>query len=244
MRIVTNEQLAKRNKQIAQYGFLASFLVPVGGLLLLNQEQANTSSTTSLLTGFVLPLLILPVAYLVMMFAIRLQNLWVRQPRPEEVIAEGIKGLSNKSVIYNYCFFPARHLIFAPQGVFAIITRFQDGAYSVNGSKWISHKSMMNRILTIFRMDGMGDPFAEAQRAADHVKNILASIAPDVPVQPLVVCVDPRIQLDIHDPTLPVLHASAKMSPSLKDYLRDVTKEKRLSLTQEQIEAFERANFA
>jgi hypothetical protein len=244
MRIVTNEQLAKRNKQIAQYSFFASFVVPVGGLLLLNQERTDASSTTSLLMGFVLPLLILPVAYVIMMFAIRLSNLWVRQPRPEVVIPESIKGLSNKSVIYNYCFFPARHLIFAPQGVFAIITRFQDGSYSVNGSKWISHKSALNRALTIFRMDGIGDPFGDAQKAADHVKDILSSIAPDVPVQPLVVFVDPRVQLDIHDPALPVVHANPKMTFSLKDYLRDVAKEKRLTLTQEQIEAFERANFA
>lgn len=241
MRTVTNAKIARRNKNIAQYGFFASFIVPLAGIFLLNQ-QTMTPANGDVLLSVVLPFLVLPVAYIVMIFAIRMSNLWVRQPRPETVIEAGAKGLGNKAVLYNYFHFPARHVIISPLGVFAIITRFQDGSYSVEGRKWTTNKSAMGRILSIFRMDAMGDPTADAERAAAHVKSLLAPIAPDVPVQPLVIFVDPRVQLDVTNPEVPVLYADSKNEPTLKSYLRDITKEKRPTLTQEQIDAFEENN--
>ncbi|MBW4435985.1 MAG: NERD domain-containing protein [Pleurocapsa minor GSE-CHR-MK-17-07R] len=241
MRTVTNAKIARRNKSIAQYGFFASFIVPLAGIFLLNQ-QTMTPATGDVLLSVVLPFMVLPIAYIVMIFAIRMSNLWVRQPRPENVIEAGAKGLGNKAVLYNYFHFPARHVIISPLGVFAIITRFQDGSYSVDGRKWTTNKSAMGRILSVFRMDAMGDPTAEAERAAAHVKSLLAPIAPDVPVQPLVIFVDPRVQLEVTNPEVPVLYADSKNEPTLKSYFRDITKEKRPTLTQEQIDAFEENN--
>ncbi len=72
---------------------------------------------------------ILPIAFITTIVSVRMTNLWVRQPRPEVVIREGLKGLSNKSVLYSYYHFPARHVLICPQGVFAMVTRFQDGRY-------------------------------------------------------------------------------------------------------------------
>lgn len=243
MRIVTNAPLAKRNRQIAQYGFFASFLVPIGGLLLLNQ-QTNTPSTTNVFVGLVLPFLVLPLAYVMIIFSVRLSNLWVREPRPETVIEAGLKGISNKSVLYNYFFFPARHVLFTPQGVFAMTTRFQDGSYTVNGRRWITNKSLLGRILSYLRMDMIGDPTRDAERAAEKVQGLLANIAPDVTVQPLVVFVDPRVQIQVTDSPVPILHANPKMSKNLKDYMKEVTKQHLPTLTQEQIEAFEQAYLA
>jgi hypothetical protein len=241
MRTVTNAKIARRNKSIAQYGFFASFIVPLAGIFLLNQETMSPA-TGNVWLSVVLPFLVLPVAYIVMIFAIRMSNLWVRQPRPENAIEAGAKGLGNKAVLYNYFHFPARHVIISPVGVFAIITRFQDGSYSVNGRKWTTNKSAAGRLLSIFRMDAMGDPTAEAERAAAHVKSLIEPIAPDVPVQPLIVFVDPRARLEVTDPEVPVLFADSKTEPTLKTYLRDIAREKRPTLTQDQIDAFEENN--
>ncbi|KXK23177.1 MAG: hypothetical protein UZ15_CFX003000733 [Chloroflexi bacterium OLB15] len=243
MRIVTNAPLAKRNRQIAQYGFFASFLVPIGGLLLLNQ-QTEMPSTTNVFVGLVLPFLVLPLAYVMIIFSVRLSNLWVREPRPEAVIEAGLKGISNKSVLYNYFFFPARHVLFAPQGVFAMTTRFQDGSYTVNERQWVTNKSFIGRILSYLRMDMIGDPTRDAERAAEKLQNMLADIAPGVTVQPLVIFVDPRVQIHVTDSPVPILHANPKMSKNLKDYMKEVTKQHLPTLTQEQIEAFEQAYLA
>ncbi len=243
MRVVTNTPLAKRNRQIAQYGFFASFLIPIGGLLLMNQETAAPSSD-NLLVGLIVPFLVLPLAYVLIILSVRMSNLWVREPRPETVIEAGLKGISNKSVLYNYFFFPARHVLFTPQGVFAMTTRFQDGSYTVNGTKWVTNKSLIGRLLGLLRMDMIGDPTRDAEQAAERVQKMLAEIAPDVTVQPLVIFVDPRVQIQVINSPVPILHANPKMAQNLKDYMKDVTKQKLTSLTQEQIEAFEQAYFA
>jgi hypothetical protein len=70
---------------------------------------------------------------------------------------------------------------------------------------------------------------------------MLADIAPGVTVQPLIVFVDPKVVFEAVEPEIPVLHAVNKDLPNLKDYLQAVAAEKLPVLTQEQIEAFERA---
>jgi hypothetical protein len=95
--------------------------------------------------------------------------------------------------------------------------------------------------MRFIRRDGLGKPFVEAKRAADALQTQVASIAPEVEVLSLVVFTDPRAQIRISDPSIPVLFADPKQSANLKDYLRDFPKENRNSLTPDQIEAFEEA---
>jgi nuclease-like protein len=245
MRVETNDRLVQRNKRIAQYLFFFSFGVLILGLVVINQplfsgSAATTSPQNSPLT-VILPSLVLPIAFITTMVSVRMTNLWVRPPRPEEVIREGLKGVSSKSVLYNYYHFPARHVLISPQGIFAIITRFQDGKYKVVGDKWTTQSSAIRAVTSIFRMDGIGNPTADALRAAEHLKKALQPIAPDIEVQPLIVFVDPRATIVIEDPAVPVLRPDAKQDPSLKDYLFKKVERKGTMLTPEQIRAFEEA---
>jgi hypothetical protein len=92
-----------------------------------------------------------------------------------------------------------------------------------------------------FRFDGIGNPTADAIRAAEKVQAQLQPIAPGVEVRPVVVFVDPRAEVTAINSTVPVVYPVGKKSPLLKDLLRDVGKDSRMSLTPEQIEAFEAA---
>ena len=240
MRVETNEKLLRRNRKIAQYMFFASFGIPILGLILINQ-QAATPTSESVIVGFVIPLLVLPAAYIITMLSVRMANLWVRVPRPEVVIPEGLKGISSKSVFYSYYHLPTRHVLITPQGVFAMVTRFQEGKFAVDGDKWMTRKSALGRVFGVFRMDGIGSPTEDAHKAARHLKKLLEPIAPDVPVQPVVVFVDTRAQVNVVKTDVPVVYANPKRDPSLKDYIRGLGKDNRLSLTPEQIEAFEEA---
>lgn len=240
MRVETNEKLAHRNRQIAQYLFFATFAILIVGLFVVNQ-QAATVSPDNIMAVTLLQMAVLPLAFVTTIVSVRMTNLWVRSPRPEVVIREGLKGISNKSVLYNYYHFPARHVLICPQGVYAMVTRFQDGRYTVTGDRWTTHKSAVSRILGLFRFDGMGNPTADALRAAEHVKALLEPIAPGVEVHPVIVFVDPKVEVNIISPTVPVVYPVGKKSPILKDLLRDVGKDSRNSLTPEQIQAFEAA---
>lgn len=240
MRVVTNTKLARRNRQIAQYLFFATFGILIIGLLVINQQAASMTEDNVMVVTL-MQTAILPIAFITTIISVRMTNLWVRLPRPEEVIPEGLKGIGNKSVLYNYYHFPARHVLIAPQGVFAIITRFQDGRFTVEGDRWQTRKSVLSRILSIFRFDNIGNPTADAIKAAEHVRKLLEPIAPGVEVKPLIIFTSPRAELTVVNSVVPVVYPTGKKALPVKEALRESSKDNRMPLTPEQIEAFEQA---
>ncbi|MEO0599137.1 MAG: nuclease-related domain-containing protein, partial [Chloroflexota bacterium] len=199
---------------------------------------------------FLLQALAIPVAFVLTIFSVRMTNNWAREPHPEKALPDGLKSVSKKSILYNYFHFPARHVLIAPQGVYAIVTRWHDDEFTVDGDEWKTHKSSISRFLSGMRMDGVGDPVRDAKRAAQHVSKAIADIAPDVEVQPLVVFVSPKVEITFEgESSVPILFADEKKSPNLNDYMRDLNRAQKdniqqrvtLPMTDEQIEAFESA---
>lgn len=240
MRVETNEDLVKRNKKLATYLFIFSLAVLILGFFAANGDAFGIGLIDTNLYVLVMPILLL-VGLVSTVISVRMTNLWIRQPRPEEAIQIGLKGMSNKSVLYNYLHLPTRHVLICPQGVFAIVTRFQDGRFEVSDDKWKTRRSPLSRIFSMFRMDGIGDPVADANLAAKHIQTTFDEINPEIKVKPLIVFVDPRVTLEIGTTSVPVLHANPKATNSLKDYLRSIPKEEQISLTPEEIKAFEDA---
>lgn len=243
MRVETNDQLVKRNKKIATYLFIFSLAVLIFGFISANSNFFGMAADDPEDAGVYVTLMpiVLIVGMVSTLTSVRMTNLWVRQPRPEAVIQEGLKGISNKSVLYNYLHLPARHVLIAPQGVFAIITRFQDGHHSVTGTRWRTHRNPIAAFFSIFKLDAIGNPTLEAQRAAAVIQAEIDGINPDVKVQPLIVFVDSRAKVDVTDTPVPVVYADPKLKPNLKEYVKDIPKDRWLSLSPEQIEAFEEA---
>ena len=145
MRIVTNQRLAKRNRQIAFWLMIGTLGVLVGSFLLMMQNPIEGNPEISALV-LLFQVLVLPVAFVLTLVSVRMTNLWARPPRPEDAIEEGLKGLSNKSVLYNYYHFPARHVLICPQGVFAIVTRWV-GACDAQGRASGAHLGFETRPL-------------------------------------------------------------------------------------------------
>jgi hypothetical protein len=243
MRVNIRHRLVKRNRQIAQYLFFFSFGMLILGLLVINAPgMGGQGEGTSLFFG--LSSLILPAAFISTMVSVRMTNLWVRVPRPEKVIPEHLKGIYNKSVFYSYYHFPARHVLISPQGVFAIVTRYQEGRFIVRGEQWQAVRSPLARLLSILRFDGIGNPTRDAQKAAAHVQSLLAPIAPGVQVRPLIIFTDPRAQVDAEDTPVEVVFVSNKQAPSFRELLRTLQRSgvNAMPLTPDQIAAFEAAS--
>lgn len=219
MRVETNSKLVRRNKKITQYLFYLSFGVLIVGLFIGFQPNPDPDDPRFTL-ALLVQALVLPVAVILSLTSVRMTNQWLRKPRPEYAIRDALKGLNKKSVLYNYHHLPARHVLICPQGVFAMVTRFQDGRYVVNGDRW--QRAGGFPILRFLRGDNIGKPDEDARKAAAHIAALLKPIAPDVEVQPLVIFVDPRARFELHDPSVPVLHADDKIEPNLKDYMRDL----------------------
>lgn len=236
MRIITNHQKVQRNRRIAQYSFFATLALLILGLFVTNAAPQNPILIFA-------PLLVLPIAIAATFYSVRMANLWLREPRPETTLADQLKGLSSKSVLYNYIF-PARHVLITPQGVFTFTIRPQDGKFTIEGGKWRKQGNLFSRFMTLFRQDTLGRPDLEAEREAREVQALIDRIAPDsgVQVEPVVVFTSPYASFEVIDAAMPVLYASTKSKPNLKTFVRDLKqREKSVSLTEDQIAALEEA---
>lgn len=243
MRVETNNRVVRRNRQIAQYAFFISMAVWLAGLAV-SFSGAFTETLPENL-GFLqyIVTLILPFALGLALFAVHMTNLWIREPRPEQAIRDGLKGVSNKSVLYHYYHTPAKHVLIAPQGIFVLVVRWQQGEITVKGERWRQQRSFIQLIAGVFRLDSLGAPVSEANRAVQYIQRILEPIAPDVTVKSLIVLTDPRAEATIEEESpIPVLYTDEKKKPNLKVYMRShPEKGGDLPLTPEQIEAFEHA---
>lgn len=242
MRVEFNQELVKRKRRNAQYLFFISMGILIASFVIIN-PQLLTGQTTEpdFFMSVILPTLVLPIALIVTLASVNMTNQWIRQPRPENILQEGIKGLSNKSVLYQFYHAPAHHVLICPQGVFAIVTRYQNGVYQVEGDSWQTEESFFSKLLRVFRRDGIGNPSQEAREAAAHVQGLIAPVASGVTVKPLVVFTDSSARITAENSNVPVLFANPKAEPNLIDYMRKLPKESYESLTREQIAAFEAA---
>ncbi len=223
MRIVTNDELVARNKKYATRLFFFSIGVLLIGFFVANGQLFGLTDEEDLNSPIYLLAMpvVLVIGFISTMISVRMTNLWIRQPRPELAIQESLKGLSNKSGFYSYYHFPARHVLVTTQGVFAIITRFQDGKFSVENDRWRAHKGLIGSFFSFFRLDGIGNPTLEAREAAAYLRYIVEDYDPDLEIQPLIIFTDPRAKVEIGEITVPVLFADPKKDPSLKDYLKE-----------------------
>lgn len=251
MRIVTNKKLARRNRKITNYLFFGTFGALILGFIVINSSLFTGEAPDTL--TLLLQTAVLPVAFVLTVISVRMTNLWARVPRPEKAIEAGLKGLSNKSILYNYYHFPARHVLICPQGVYAIVTRWHDQEFTIRDGKFHSKRNILSKFFSAIRFDGVGKPFRDAEYAREQVQAAIDEISPEIEVQPLIVFVDPSARINMEDEVeTPVLFADPKLKPNLKDYLRDVKRQidaedsdrknaSPMPLSGEQIEAFEEA---
>ena len=251
MRIVTNKKLARRNRKITNYLFFGTFGALILGFIVIN-ASLFTNETPETLT-LIAQSAILPIAFILTIISVRMTNLWARVPRPENAIEDGLKGLSNKSILYNYYHFPARHVLICPQGIFAIVTRWHDQGFTFRNGKFSSQRNIVSKLFSAIRFDGIGKPLRDAEYARDHIQRAIDEVADDVTVLALVVFTDPSANVEFEDtPELAVLFADTKKSPNLKDFMRDAKRQladtggdgknaSLMPLSDEQIEAFEEA---
>jgi hypothetical protein len=194
MRITTNQKMIKRRGRLGMIASLAGIGVLALGMLASFQQQFVWVSLLALVLGFVLA-----------QFGTYNLRRWGRSPRPDEVLTEGMKGFDDRFHFYAWSL-PAPYVLLSPQGVYALTTRDQTGQVSVSGSTWKS-KLSLGRLLSIFAQEGLGNPTVDAQGQAAKLGDWIKGKLPDVTisVQPVVVFINPRVQLEVDGPTVPVL---------------------------------------
>ena len=194
MRVSTNQKLIKRRGRLGMIASLTGIGVLAVGMLASFRQQIVWVSLIALVLGFVLA-----------QFGSYNLRRWGRSPRPDQVLEEGMKGFDDRYHLYAWTL-PVPFVMLSPQGIYTLTTRDQTGQVSVTGSTWKS-KLSLGRLLSVFAQEGLGNPTVEAQGQAAKLGAWIKGKLPDtnIEVQPVIVFIDPRIQLEADAPTVPVL---------------------------------------
>jgi hypothetical protein len=148
-------------------------------------------------------------------------NRWVREPRADQALAQGLKGFDNRYRLYNY-FLPAPHVLLSPLGLYVVTAMGQDGTIRYEGDKFRRDFSA-GRLLRFMAEEGLGKPFAEAEAQVSALRKFLDQngVGEDVEVQNVIVFYNPRAEVLVSDPPIPVANAKG-----LKKALRKQQEEK------------------
>lgn len=213
MRIVTNEKLIKRNKLIGQITTIASLLILGAGLYVSFTDSAG--KLVSITFGALI------FGFLLSQVGIYFGNRWGRSPRPDERLTAALKGLDDRYVLYHYVT-PVSHLLLGPSGVTPLLPYTQGGRilFDAKRGRWIQKGG--NFYLKLFGQEGLGRPDMEVRYNIEDLQKSLVkqSIDPIPEIQPILVFLNPKAELEVQDATAPTLDAE-----KLKDWIRKRSKE-------------------
>lgn len=210
MRVTVNEAFIKRRATIARWSTLIGLGVLFLGLILSFNRQYYYWSLPALVIGFLL-------ANVSGFNA----NRYVKEPRPDQMLAKVLRGFDNTYHLFNYTA-PIPHVFLTPSRVYALLVKPQDGVIRHSGKRW-RRDFNLRRFFFFFGEEGLGNPPRDARAAADRLQRALdEAFGEEAPsVEPLAVFTNPNAQLLVDETSeeipdeVPVLTGT-----HLKKYLR------------------------
>jgi hypothetical protein len=227
MQIITNDKLVRRNRAIARYASIVGLIVLIGGMVVsFSRPDLVIISFAALIMGFLL-------SQVGMYFT----NRWGREPRPDQFLNLGLKGLDNKYTIYHYTS-PVPHLLVGPAGIWVLLPKHQKGAITFERGRWHQKGGgFLQSYLRLFAQEGIGRPDLEVAGEIESLEKYLKQNLPDsdsFPIQAALVFTNDRADLQIDEsaevpvPTLPVnklkelIRKSAKGKPVSAEKLQKI----------------------
>ncbi len=208
MRVIVNEGWVKRRAVTAQRGILIGVGL-LGGAAVLSFNPRYVLRAY----GLVIPGVILAS------WASRAGDKWLREPRADQVLAKALKGLAHGYRLYSYVL-PAEQVILSPAGLFVLKVKHQVGRISCDGDRW-RRPLTLQRLWRFLAEEPLGNPTKQVQGQVQSMQRFLAEELPnaDVPMYPLIVFTESGADLQVVEPTVPVLPLG-----ELKAYLRSAGK--------------------
>jgi hypothetical protein len=197
MQIVTDHERIARGARLGKIATFVGLGILVGGLVI----SLVLQDTPLLWLSFACLLLGLVVSSVGTMN----MNRWVREPRADQALAQGLKGFDDRFRLYNYSL-PAPHVLLGPQGLFVLTALGQEGNIHYGGTKFRRDFSL-GRALRFMAEEGLGKPFSEGDSQVEALQEALAGHdgAEGVEIHNILVFYNPRAQLDVSHPPRPVV---------------------------------------
>jgi hypothetical protein len=216
MKDFRNEKLIKRNKWLGQIATVSGLLVLAGGMFIsFRYPNYSAFAWVALLLGFALS-----------QIGLYNGNRWGRSPRPDELIYQALKGLSDQYTLYHYLS-PAAHLLVGPAGIWVLLPYHQIGKIVYEKGRWRQKGGgFMQRYLRVFAQEGLGRPDLEGPAEIQAVARYLKKSLPDKEIpEPrcALVFTNEKADLDVEGAPIPTLPIK-----KIKEIIRKSAKEKPL----------------
>lgn len=221
MKVNTNTELIEKRAKWGRRIAPLTMLFLIGGLitnfLSINQPEYFRPTIILLALGFTSAIL-----------SSNLVNKWVREPRADQVLTQLLKKFGNDYWLFNYTS-PVPHALLAPNGLYTIAVKPQDGQIRVDGQRF-SRKFTWQRLFRFLADESLGAPIAEAESQARKLHKSLTKRLTDEEIPeiiPLVLFTNKNVNLSVNNPAIPVMRTS-----ELKSFLREQGKNRKISADQ------------
>ena len=196
MKVVIDRIRLARRARLAHAASLGGLLAMLGSVALTLFRPDLATPGAILLVG----------SFAVATIGIAQANRWVKRPRPEDVIDQALKGLDDRYCLYHYRDDAPPHFLLTPGGLLVIECRAGEGVYSYRHGRW-SQKMSLGKALRFLVEEPLGDPAADAERAATWLARSFTVRFPEreIPVRAVVVFTHPAVLLSQQGTPLPVL---------------------------------------
>jgi len=201
MKVYSNTRQIGRRAKVGQIANLGGIIVLGGGLVI-----SVTKPEWSLYT-----LALLVVGVVASQYGIVTSYRYARKPRPDEELANALKGLDDRYRLYNY-WLPAYHVMLAPRGLYVFVTRGLGGKLLAEGRKWREQRRFsLGRVLRIFSPESLGNPVREAEWDRDAMKEWVRQHVEGVEadVEPMVVFFNASVDIEARSPAVKPVRAKA-----------------------------------
>ena len=218
MTIFRNESFIDSRKKWGIALSVAGILVLLGGMISTFVADPNRYVLYTWLT--------LPIGFLLSQVGLYFSHRYVRRPRPDERLDEGLDKVAKDGRLYHY-HLPAPHVLLSPAGPIVLVAKFQSGNITVQGDKWKQTGLGLRRV---FGQESIGNPTAEAEYYVKQLAKFISQNAPELADQELpigaiiVFTMKNGGTLDLAQSSLPALHYS-----KLKGFWKQRKQDKPLS---------------
>lgn len=155
---------------------------------------------------------------------IPMRNRWDRRPRMDEVLDSALKGLDKRYAVFHYSL-GAKHVLFSPAGVFALIPRLESGKIRYTNGTWTRTTPRKRRI---FRRGGTRKIRGIERQSRTEITRASKNVEVNpLSIRALIVFVHPGAALQAEGAPSPAAHVK-----KLKPGLRKMTKAETLSALQ------------
>jgi hypothetical protein len=194
---ITNERTVRRGARLGK-------ILTSAGLALLIAACVLVLALKNVAYIWV-PFLFLLLGVLAASIGMPNMNRWVRVPRADQALEQGLKGLDDRYRLYNY-FLPAAHVLLSPAGLFVLTAKGQDGEIHCEGDR-CRRKFSAVRLLRLMAEEGLGRPTAEGDAQVHALQQYLdkQGVGDSLEIQNLIVFYNPRANLVTAETSRPVV---------------------------------------